>query len=154
MIWFSCFSGVIYDGHSIYDLRPPRENETEYLLVGDPVRSRRKRSNQPKIRAPYLANSRSRFVELLLVVDHGVFQKFDEDKEKVFRQCKQIANIVNAVSSKRFVFSIRSFVYCKCQLYCPKNQRAKHDWERKRQFFQGGRDNENFNCFNCSCTPL
>ena len=49
------------------------------------------------IGGPYRANSRSRYVELVLVVDNKSYETHGRDLKRVFRRCKDIANIVNAV---------------------------------------------------------
>lgn len=49
-------------------------------------------------RGPYNANKHSSFVELILVVDNKVYHAHNENMKKVHKYCKDIANIVNAVS--------------------------------------------------------
>ncbi|CAG9760023.1 unnamed protein product [Ceutorhynchus assimilis] len=49
-----------------------------------------------QIHLPYNANNESRYIELILVVDHGIFRKMDESKENVIKFCKDISNIVNS----------------------------------------------------------
>ena len=55
-----------------------------------------KRSSQP--RGPYKSNRRSRYVEMVLVVDQKVYQDNREDLKATIRRTKEIANIVNSVS--------------------------------------------------------
>ena len=55
-----------------------------------------KRSTRP--RGPYNANRRSRYVEMVLVVDQKVFHENGDDLKATARRTKEIANIVNAVS--------------------------------------------------------
>ncbi|KAK3918756.1 Disintegrin and metalloproteinase domain-containing protein 12, partial [Frankliniella fusca] len=50
-----------------------------------------------EIRGPYNANKKTRYVELVLVVDHKEFLELDSSKEKVYQHCKDIANIINAL---------------------------------------------------------
>lgn len=50
------------------------------------------------MREPYNANKQSSFVELVIVVDHEVYTKMDENLDKVHKYCKDIANIINSVS--------------------------------------------------------
>lgn len=50
------------------------------------------------MREPYNANKQSSFVELVIVVDHEVYKKMDENLDKVHKYCKDIANIINSVS--------------------------------------------------------
>lgn len=49
------------------------------------------------IRGPYNANADSSYVELLLVIDNSVF-KAHKNLAAVHEYCKQLTNIVNAVS--------------------------------------------------------
>ena len=51
------------------------------------------------LRGPWNANKRSRYVELVLVVDHLEFKEHDSDLEKVYRICKDVANVMNALYS-------------------------------------------------------
>lgn len=55
--------------------------------------------NTDVIRGPYNANKQSRYVELVLVVDNKEYKAFGESREKVNHHCKEIANIINAVSN-------------------------------------------------------
>ena len=52
-----------------------------------------------KIKGPWNANKQSRYVELLLVVDNKEYQDHDEDLQKVYRICKDVANVMNALYS-------------------------------------------------------
>lgn len=49
------------------------------------------------IRGPYNANKKTRYVELVLVVDHKEYIELDSNKEKVYQHCKDMANIINAL---------------------------------------------------------
>ena len=51
------------------------------------------------LRGPWNANKRSRYVELVLVVDNLEFKEHDSDLEKVYRICKDVANVMNALYS-------------------------------------------------------
>lgn len=55
--------------------------------------------NTDVIRGPYNANRQSRYVELVLVVDNKEYKELGESREKVNHHCKEIANIINAVSN-------------------------------------------------------
>ena len=59
----------------------------------------RRQSDTPSaaVSGPFKANSRSRYVELVLVVDNKSYEAQEKDLKRVFRRCKDIANIVNAV---------------------------------------------------------
>ena len=68
------------------------------------------------ISGPFKSNSRSRYVELVLVVDNKSYENQDKDLKRVFRRCKDIANIVNAVSwsfLSTFFSSIKCLVIAK-----------------------------------------
>lgn len=58
-----------------------------------------KRASGPEIRGPYNANKRSRYVELVLVVDNREYKDMGESLYKVYQHCKEIANIINGVST-------------------------------------------------------
>ncbi|GLG97297.1 ADAM 17-like protease [Gryllus bimaculatus] len=49
------------------------------------------------IRGPYNANKQSRYVELVLVVDHEEYKKMEENLHAVYYHCKEIANIINSL---------------------------------------------------------
>lgn len=57
------------------------------------------------IGGPFKSNSRSRYVELVLVVDNKSYENQDKDLKRVFRRSKDIANIVNAVSVYETAFN-------------------------------------------------
>lgn len=58
------------------------------------------------IKEPYNANRQSSFVELVLVVDNGVYKKFGEDLKAVHKYCKDMVNVINSVSwSSKAIFS-------------------------------------------------
>lgn len=61
------------------------------------VHFQRKRAAEA-IRGPYNANRHSRYVELVLVIDKKEYIALDENLDKVHQHCKDIANIINAVS--------------------------------------------------------
>lgn len=50
------------------------------------------------IRGPYNANRHSRYVELVLVIDKKEYKTLNENLDNVYHHCKDIANIINAVS--------------------------------------------------------
>ena len=49
------------------------------------------------IKGPWNANQRSRYVELVIVVDNRKFKEYGRDLAKVYKKCKDIANIANAL---------------------------------------------------------
>lgn len=57
------------------------------------------RSVRVNIQGPWNANKRSRYVELLLVVDNQEFLDHKSDLDKVFKICKDVANVMNALYS-------------------------------------------------------
>ncbi|KAG8230722.1 hypothetical protein J437_LFUL010823, partial [Ladona fulva] len=60
-------------------------------------RSAKDDSSSETIRGPYNANRRSRYVELVLVVDKREYKELGESLPKVYKHCKDIANIINAL---------------------------------------------------------
>lgn len=68
------------------------------------------------IRGPYNANRHSRYVELVLVIDKKEYIALDENLDKVHQHCKDIANIINAVSMQFYQTSVRIV-----RKGCPKN---------------------------------
>ncbi|XP_046382274.1 uncharacterized protein LOC124153219 [Ischnura elegans] len=54
-------------------------------------------SDSNTIRGPYNANRQSRYVELVLVVDNKEYKELGESLPKVYKHCKDIANIINAL---------------------------------------------------------
>ena len=54
---------------------------------------------QTKVQGPWNANKRSRYVELLLVVDNKEYKDHGEDLERVYKICKDVANVMNALYS-------------------------------------------------------
>ena len=54
-------------------------------------------TNKIHVKGPWNANKRSRFVELVIVVDNRKYKEYGKDLEKVYRKCKDIANIANAL---------------------------------------------------------
>lgn len=50
------------------------------------------------IRGPYNANAQSRYVELVMVLDNKEYSALGENMQRVNNHCKDIANIINAVS--------------------------------------------------------
>ena len=55
------------------------------------------KKNNIDVKGPWNANKRSRFVELVIVVDNRKYKEYGKDLEKVYRKCKDIANIANAL---------------------------------------------------------
>ena len=55
--------------------------------------------SKTNIQGPWNANVRSRFVELVLVVDNQEFVEHGSDVDKIYRICKDIANVMNALYS-------------------------------------------------------
>ena len=48
--------------------------------------------------SPENANKRSRYMELVIVVDNRKYKEYGKDLQKVYRKCKDIANIAKALS--------------------------------------------------------
>lgn len=60
--------------------------------------NKRSAVNNELVHGPYNANDESKYVELILVVDNRKFKDLGESRQAVVSLCKNIANIVNAVS--------------------------------------------------------
>nr|KAF7406620.1 hypothetical protein H0235_014276 [Vespula pensylvanica] len=115
--------GVIFDGENLHHVHPEKDtlDSNHYLYKQDDLvankscgyegtphnvldrqrretkrLSRHKRATE-SIRGPYNANRQSRYVELVLVIDKKGYIALDENLDKVYHHCKNIANIVNAL---------------------------------------------------------
>ncbi|KAK2583790.1 hypothetical protein KPH14_009691 [Odynerus spinipes] len=115
--------GVIFDGENLHHIHPETESldSVHYLYKQDDLTanktcgyegtshdvldrhrretrrlSRHKRAAE-SIRGPYNANRQSRYVELVLVIDKKGYIALDENLDRVYHHCKDIANIVNAL---------------------------------------------------------
>lgn len=73
--------------------------KTNKINVDFPLQHKRAISENSVIRGPYNANKYSSYVELVLVIDNKVYKALDSNLKKVHQHCKDIANIINAVSS-------------------------------------------------------
>ncbi|XP_032680075.1 uncharacterized protein LOC116848283 [Odontomachus brunneus] len=116
--------GVIFDGENLHHIHPEDESlDSDHYLYkhsdlianntcgyeGTPphhvsVRDRREIKGLSRhkraaevIRGPYNANRDSRYVELVLVIDKKEYMALDENLNKVYQHCKDIANIINAL---------------------------------------------------------
>ncbi|XP_055309385.1 disintegrin and metalloproteinase domain-containing protein 12-like [Sitodiplosis mosellana] len=49
------------------------------------------------VQDPYNSNRHSSIVELVLVVDNGVYRKMGENLDKVYKYCKNVTNIINSL---------------------------------------------------------
>ena len=112
--------GVIFDGAEIHHVEPgfvyrhsdhfeEMRRRAKRSVSGD-RRHRKSKNGAPGsgrnatartagIKGPWNANKRSRYVELLLVVDNKEFREHDSDLKKVQRICKDIANVMNSLYS-------------------------------------------------------
>ena len=57
------------------------------------------KTKNAKIQGPWNANKQSRFVELLLVVDNKEYKDHGEDLAQIYKICKDVANVMNALYS-------------------------------------------------------
>ncbi|KAI4491099.1 hypothetical protein M0802_010409 [Mischocyttarus mexicanus] len=115
--------GVIFDGENLHHVQPEKDtlDSKHYLYKQDDLvanktcgyegtphdvldshRKEAKRFSRHKraaesIRGPYNANRQSRYIELVLVIDKKGYIALDENLNKVYHHCKNIANIVNAL---------------------------------------------------------
>jgi len=55
------------------------------------------KNNNINVKGPWNANKRSRYVELVIVVDNRKYKEYGKDLRKVYRKCKDMANIANAL---------------------------------------------------------
>lgn len=55
-----------------------------------------------QVRGPFNSNRLSRYVELVLVADNREYKANGEDLEVVHQQMKDVANIINSVSSETY----------------------------------------------------
>ena len=116
--------GVVFDGENLHHIHPERESldsdhyvykqsdlvanhscgyeGTPHHVLGHEHRgilhraARHKRAAEV-IRGPYNANRHSRYVELVLVIDKKEYMALEENLDKVYYHCKEIANIINAL---------------------------------------------------------
>ncbi|XP_029040896.2 disintegrin and metalloproteinase domain-containing protein 19 [Osmia bicornis bicornis] len=116
--------GVVFDGENLHHIHPEKESlESNHYVYnhkdlvanhtcgyeGTPHHvpdhehrkivnraTRHKRATEV-IRGPYNANRHSRYVELVLVIDKKEYIALDENLDKVYQHCKDIANIINAL---------------------------------------------------------
>jgi len=76
------------------------------------------------LKGPYNQNDKSRFIELVLVVDQEEYKSFNGELSKVYQHAKDIANIINSVSDiyslilRHYIFYIDIIIF---QLYIPLN---------------------------------
>ncbi|XP_076630311.1 disintegrin and metalloproteinase domain-containing protein meltrin [Colletes latitarsis] len=116
--------GVVFDGENLHHIHPETESldsdhyvykhadllanhtcgyegTTHHVLDrehrGIVNRATRHKRAAEVIRGPYNANSHSRYVELVLVIDKKEYMALDENLDKVYHHCKDIANIINAL---------------------------------------------------------
>ena len=116
--------GVVFDGENLHHIHPEQESldsqhyvykhsdlvanhtcgyeGTPHHVLGYEHRGIVNRATRHKraaeaIRGPYNANRHSRYVELVLVIDKKEYIALDENVDKVYQHCKDIANIINAL---------------------------------------------------------
>ncbi|XP_063369368.1 disintegrin and metalloproteinase domain-containing protein 33-like [Cydia amplana] len=73
-------------------------------LAGRSSRDKRYAFVDAVVQEPFNANRRSRYVELVLVVDHGEYLASGENIRLVHRQMKDLANIINSVYAPLNIF--------------------------------------------------
>ncbi|XP_065225207.1 disintegrin and metalloproteinase domain-containing protein 9 [Planococcus citri] len=57
----------------------------------------RRDTSMSKVHGPYNANKQSRYIELVMVIDNKEYKALNEDVNRVYQHCKDIANIVNSL---------------------------------------------------------
>jgi len=55
------------------------------------------------LKGPYNQNDKSRFIELVFVLDQEEYKSFNSELSKVHQHTKAIANIINSVSCIRLL---------------------------------------------------
>lgn len=73
-----------------------------FILI--PFLQFKRSSKTDQIRGPYNANKRSRYVELVLVIDNKEYTDHGGNLYKVYQRCKDIANIINGLYSSLNIF--------------------------------------------------
>lgn len=115
--------GVVFDGENLHHIQPGGENlDSDHYVYkhadlvanhtcgyeGTPHhvhgyehhrgnRATRHKRAAEVVRGPYNANRQSRYVELVFVIDKKEYLALDENLDKVYQHCKDIANIINAL---------------------------------------------------------
>ncbi|KAF2884513.1 hypothetical protein ILUMI_21658 [Ignelater luminosus] len=126
-------TGVVYDGQEMHYLQKASNNDDLHFLYkhSDLVnnnnktcgyddsykhqikkdhefnrihRYKRAAETTGNVKGPYNANRKSRYVELVLVVDNAGYIEMGESKSKVERRCKTIANILNGLYAPLNIF--------------------------------------------------
>jgi Reprolysin (M12B) family zinc metalloprotease len=62
-------------------------------------------SQTPAVNVSFNQNKNSRYIELLIVVDHKMFNKFDQKIEKAHQYCKDLVVQVNSVRKSSLTLS-------------------------------------------------
>ncbi|XP_017889804.1 disintegrin and metalloproteinase domain-containing protein 19 [Ceratina calcarata] len=114
--------GVVFDGENLHHIHPGGETlDSDHYVYehadlvanhtcgyeGTPHhvhgyghrgnRATRHKRAAEVVRGPYNANRQSRYVELVFVIDKKEYIALDENLDKVYQHCKDIANIINAL---------------------------------------------------------
>jgi hypothetical protein len=78
---------------------------------------------QSKKGSKYYKRAKHLYVELILVVDHKIYKAFDSDLDKVHHYCKDVANVVDIVSTfyKKLLVPTHSCIVLYFQIYEPLN---------------------------------
>ena len=103
-IWNSLYSGLKNDLHFETVVAPPD-------IVIKTEQQEPQSGLNTKLRGPWNANKRSRYVELVLVVDHQEFLEHNQDLDLVYRICKDVANVMNALYSPLNIYIGKSFFW-------------------------------------------
>ncbi|XP_008199895.2 disintegrin and metalloproteinase domain-containing protein 12 [Tribolium castaneum] len=122
-------SGVVFDGEEMHYVEN-KDGDLHYLYkhadlvegnktcgyAGDAVdpqkshnhnrilRYKRAAEQNSAVRGPYNANKKSKYVELVLVVDNREYKELGESTSKVEHHCKTIANIINGLYAPLNIF--------------------------------------------------
>ncbi|XP_044269325.1 disintegrin and metalloproteinase domain-containing protein 12 [Tribolium madens] len=122
-------SGVVFDGNEMHYIEN-KDGDSHYMYkhsdlvegnktcgyAGDAVdpekshdhnrilRYKRAAEQNALVRGPYNANKKSKYVELVLVVDNREYKELGESTSKVEHHCKTIANIINGLYAPLNIF--------------------------------------------------
>uniref|UniRef100_A0A8D8YRY3 Disintegrin and metalloproteinase domain-containing protein 28 n=1 Tax=Cacopsylla melanoneura TaxID=428564 RepID=A0A8D8YRY3_9HEMI len=76
-----------------------------YKSAHDKLRTKRDTlTRHDTIRGPWNANVKSRYLELVLVVDNKLYNLFRKSTKDVYTHCKDIVNVINALYEKLNIF--------------------------------------------------
>ncbi|XP_063993124.1 zinc metalloproteinase-disintegrin-like MTP8 isoform X2 [Diachasmimorpha longicaudata] len=94
--------------HYLYKHSDFSPNRTYLSSPSNPQALRTRRALHPNVepllRVPYLANSGSRYLELVFVADTSLYERLERNVQRVHRRVKDIVNIINALYTPLNIF--------------------------------------------------